>query len=168
MDRMLFRQACSRYATGVTVVTVLGPHGAPHGMTANSFTSVSLEPPLILVAVDHATRMAGYLRAAEHFAVNVLAKEQQNLSVHFARPGHDRFAGLPWSSGNTGAPLIPNSLAQLECALRQMVEAGDHTVFIGEVLYAAWREGEPLLYFDRGYRQLAQVRQRIEIPVKTG
>jgi flavin reductase (DIM6/NTAB) family NADH-FMN oxidoreductase RutF len=123
-------------------------------MTANSFTSVSLLPPLILVAVDHASRMVGYLRTAHHFGVNVLEQGQEALSAHFARIGHDRFAGVEWRPGKCGVPLIPGCLAHLECELRQMVEAGDHTIFIGEVLRAAWREGEPLLYFNGRYRQL--------------
>ena len=154
MDKVLFCRTCARYATGVTVVTALGPHGAPHGMTANSFTSVSLSPPLILVAVDHGSRMTGYLRAARHFGVNILEESQRSLSAHFARIGHDRFAGVEWQPGRSGVPLIPGCLAQLECELKQMVEAGDHTLFIGEVLRAAWREGEPLLYFNSRYRQL--------------
>ncbi len=151
MSKALFCRACARYVTGVTIVTVLGPHGAPHGMTANSFTSVSLSPPLVLVAIDHNTRMVGYLRAANHFGVSILGESQQALSTHFARPGQDRFASLSWEPGTTGVPLIPGSLAEIECTLKQMVEAGDHTLFIGEVVRAVSREGKPLVYFGSRY-----------------
>jgi flavin reductase (DIM6/NTAB) family NADH-FMN oxidoreductase RutF len=123
-------------------------------MTVNSFTSVSLSPPLILVGVDHKTRVLAYMRAADFFGVNILAYDQRNLSEHFARSGHDRFSNIAWSPGKTGAPLIPGALAQVECGLRQTVEAGDHTLFIGEVLCAWWRDGRPLLYFDSRYEQL--------------
>jgi len=149
-----FCRACAKFATGVTVLTVRGPQGAPHGMTVSSFTSVSLSPPLILVAVDHKTRVLAYMRASDFFGVSILAEDQQHLSEHFARAGHDRFSNVAWSPGKTGAPLIPGALAQVECGLRQMVEAGDHTLFIGEVLRASWRNGRPLLYFNSRYEQL--------------
>ncbi|MCC6861413.1 MAG: flavin reductase family protein [Bryobacterales bacterium] len=154
VDKVQFCRACGKFATGIAVLTVRGPQGAPHGMTVNSFTSVSLTPPLVLVAVDHKTRVLGYMRASDFFGINILAEDQQHLSEHFARSGQDRFSNVSWSPGKTGAPLIPGVLAYVECGLRQMVEAGDHTLFIGEVLQASWREGQPLLYFNSRYKHL--------------
>lgn len=151
-----FCRACGKYATGVTVLTVIGPDGAPHGMTANSFTSVSIDPLLVLVCVDHSARILDYFRTGKHMAINVLTEAQQDLSVRFARRGQDRFGGVAWYAGVTGAPLLPGALASFECAVTKMVEAGDHTILIAEVLYAECGEGKPLVYFSSGYRKLAE------------
>ncbi len=149
-----FRRVCGKYATGITIVTVLDTSGAPHGMTANSFTSVSLAPPLILVSIDLKTSILNHFGPATPFAINVLGEEHKELSSRFARSGQDRFDGVAWSPGETGVPILEGMLATFECAVTQMVEAGDHLVVIGEVFHASWREGRPLLYFNSGYGEL--------------
>lgn len=155
IDRRLFRRTCSLYATGVTVVTIAADDGSPHGMTANSFTSVSAEPPLVLICVDHRARIMAHIRTGSHFAINVLGEEHEALSAKFASGTGDRFDGVAWTPGTTGAPLLPEMLAHFECAVWQTIEAGDHSIVIGEVLRAEAREGRPLCFFGSGYRRLA-------------
>ena len=152
-----FRRVCSKYATGITILTVLDARGRPHGMTVNSFTSVSLTPPLVLVCIDRQTTILSHFLAGTRFAINVLHEEQKELSSRFARSGQDRFEGIRWHAGETGAPLLPEVLATLECGVTQMVEAGDHVVVIGEALHASWREGQPLIYFNSGYQGLRSI-----------
>jgi len=154
-----FRLACARFATGITVSTALAPDGTPHGFTANSFTSVSMEPPLVLICVDHRANVLRHFEQATHFGVNVLAADQEALSVRFAERGLDRFEGIDWHAGATGVPLLGGALARFECATRQTVSAGDHTIILGEVLHAEWEEGTPLLYFARAYH-VAQPRAK--------
>lgn len=149
-----FLRACAQFTTGVAITTVLDPAGAPLGMTVNSFTSVSLQPPLVLICIDQKARILDHFLTCEFFAINILRENQQSLSMHFARPGEDRFGSIEWYPGNTGAPLIPNSLATLECAVFERVESGDHTIVIGEVLSAIRHEGRPLLYFSSAYQTL--------------
>jgi flavin-dependent trigonelline monooxygenase, reductase component len=149
-----FRRVCSKYATGITILTVLDAQGAPQGMTVNSFTSVSLSPPLVLVCIDRRTSILNHFLEGTRFAINVLHEEQKDLSTLFARSGFDRFDGVEWRPGETGPPVLPEVLATLECAVTQMVEAGDHVVVIGEALHASWREGQPLIYFNSSYQGL--------------
>ncbi len=149
-----FCGACSQYATGITVVTVLDRKGVPHGMTANSFTSVSLHPPLVLVCIDHAAAILAQFRVGEYMGINVLQESQRHLSIHFARPGENLFGEVEWFPGDAGIPLIPEVLATFECSIIKAIEAGDHTILIGEVVHARRTEGNPLLYFDRGYRRI--------------
>jgi flavin reductase ActVB len=123
-------------------------------MTVNSFTSVSLEPPLVLVCIDRKARILEHFVTSDLFAVNILRENQQELSMHFARAGEDRFDSLSWYPGDTGMPLIPGALATLECAVYQRIESGDHTILVGEVMSAIRHEGRPLVYFSRAYRRL--------------
>jgi flavin reductase (DIM6/NTAB) family NADH-FMN oxidoreductase RutF len=111
-------------------------------------------PPLVLVCIDHKARILDHFRKSEFFAINILRENQQALSVRFARPGEDRFGAVEWFPGETGAPLIPNALATLECAVFQRLDSGDHTVLIGEVVGAIRHEGRPLLYFSSSYQSL--------------
>jgi len=158
-DPAQFRRACARFATGITVSTALAPDGTPHGFTANSFTSVSMEPPMVLICVDHRANVLRHFEDAKHFGVNILAEDQEALSVRFAERGLDRFVGIEWHTGATGVPLLGGALARFECATIQTLAAGDHTIILGEVLYAEWQEGAPLLYFAHGYHT-ALPRQR--------
>jgi len=158
-DPAQFRRACARFATGITVSTALAPDGTPHGFTANSFTSVSMEPPMVLICVDHRANVLRHFEDAKHFGVNILAEDQEALSVRFAERGLDRFVGIDWHTGATGVPLLGGALARFECATIQTLAAGDHTIILGEVLYAEWQEGAPLLYFAHGYHT-ALPRQR--------
>src|SRR5712692_9669953 len=152
-----FRRVCSKYATGITILTVLDSRGDPHGMTVNSFTSVSLTPPLVLVCIDRETAILSHFDRGTRFAINVLLEDQKDLSTAFARSGQDRFEGVEWRRGETGAPVLPQVLATLECGVTQMVEAGDHVVVIGEALHASWRDGRPLIYFNSGYQALRSI-----------
>ena len=154
IEQQHFRRVCSKYATGITILTVLDRSGAPHGMTVNSFTSVSLSPPLILVCIDRQTSILSHFMLGTRFGVNMLHEDQKDLSTWFARSGHDRFSGIGWTMGETGAPVLPGMLATMECEVTQMVEAGDHVVVIGAALHATWREGQPLVYFNSSYQGL--------------
>src|SRR5262249_28955287 len=146
-----FRRACSRFATGVTIATVRDTTGVPHGLTVSSLTSVSLNPPLVLICLGHEVTNIQHFRAAKHFGLNILSEEQQPLSERFARKGHDRFDGLEWRPGRTGAPLIPGCLAQIECALYRRVEMGDHDIFVGEMIHAHTSAAGPLIHFSGCY-----------------
>jgi flavin reductase (DIM6/NTAB) family NADH-FMN oxidoreductase RutF len=152
-----FRLACGRFATGVTVATVLDSAGSPHGLTVNSFTSVSLEPPLILICLGHAVATLAHFRASTHFGINVLADSQRSLSVRFARKGKDRFDGVPWCPGITGVPLLTQALAHIECEVYRRIPMGDHDIFVGEMVRVQVYEGEPLIYFASTYRKLEEL-----------
>jgi flavin reductase (DIM6/NTAB) family NADH-FMN oxidoreductase RutF len=153
-----FREAMSRFATGVTVISV-DDHGKVHGMTANAFASVSLDPLLVLVCVDHSAQTHAHLETRKRFGVNVLAEEQSNLSEYFANP--ERFNSDPEIDSKArfdrtihGTPVLQGALVYLECRLQDAHEAGDHTVFIAEVEEIVIRPGAPLLYYGSRYRKL--------------
>jgi flavin reductase (DIM6/NTAB) family NADH-FMN oxidoreductase RutF len=142
------------FTTGVTVATVRASDGTPHGITASSFTSVSIEPPLILICIDYGCTFLSHFRACANFAVNILAESQRDLSVKFAQEPEGRFEGVDWYTKVTGAPLLLGCIAYIECRLSSIVEAGDHAIFLGEVIHAESPGGRPLLYFHRDYRAL--------------
>ncbi|WP_374526051.1 flavin reductase [Sphingopyxis sp.] len=154
-DPRTLRDAMGCFATGVTVVTALDASGTPVGLTANSFTSVSLDPPLLLVCVANTSGTAPILRDAAHFGVNVLQIGQQPASNRFATKGEDRFANLPWAPGQTGVPLLGSSLVSFECQRESLHEAGDHFILVGRVVRAQFEpHRDPLLYFRGRYRRL--------------
>jgi flavin reductase (DIM6/NTAB) family NADH-FMN oxidoreductase RutF len=154
-DARTLRDALGCFATGVTVVTTRDGAGSPIGLTANSFSAVSLDPPLILFCLAKSSSNLARFRAAEHFAINVLHIGQQPTSGVFARSTEDRFQDVAWESWDTGAPILSGSLASFECATHEVVEAGDHLVFIGRVLRARFEpRRDPLLYFRGKYRRL--------------
>jgi flavin reductase (DIM6/NTAB) family NADH-FMN oxidoreductase RutF len=140
-----FRRACGRFATGVTIASVLDELGAPHGLTVSSFAAVSLDPPLALICLGHETTSLAAFRAAKYFGINVLGEDQR------------AFDGLDWAPGETGVPLLAGVLAQMECAVRQRVTAGDHEILIGEMLSARVHKGDPLIHFSSRYRKLADL-----------
>lgn len=153
-----FRSALGSFATGVTVITV-DYEGEVHGMTANAFSSVSLDPPLVLVCVDHRARTHSHLHARKRFGVNVLAEDQQIISEYYARPAQDhrhaeREAGAHFDRTAHGTPVLNGALAYLECRLHSAQDAGDHTIFIAEVEQVVVRGGDPLLYYRGGYRNI--------------
>jgi flavin reductase (DIM6/NTAB) family NADH-FMN oxidoreductase RutF len=148
-----FRHACGRFATGVTIASVLDAKGTPHGLTVSSFTSVSLAPPLILICLGHEVSAIRHFRAATHFGINILGEDQRPLSDRFARKGHDRFDGVAWQGGVTGVPLLPDVLAAIECAVHRIVPMGDHDILVGEMVHAQVHEGSPLLHFSGSYRK---------------
>ena len=154
-DARTFRDALGCFATGVTIVTAMGEDDLPIGLTANSFTSVSLDPPLLLVCIANNAGSATILESADRFAVNVLQIGQQPTSNRFASKGEDRFAVTPWETGEFGTPLLTGSLASFECAQHAVHEGGDHFVLIGRVLRARFEpRRDPLLYFRGKYRRL--------------
>jgi 3-hydroxy-9,10-secoandrosta-1,3,5(10)-triene-9,17-dione monooxygenase reductase component len=150
-----FRRACARFATGVAIAAV-NDGGTPHGLTVSSFTAVSLEPPLILMCLGHAVTNIQEFRRARYYSLNFLREEQRYLSDRFAQKGHDKFDGIDWHTGETGAPLIRGALATLECAARQRFTSGDHDIFVGEVVRAHTDDGSPLIHYSSRYRKLAQ------------
>ena len=154
VDPLSFRRACSRFATGITIATVWGSDGMPQGFTANSFTSVSMEPPLVLLCIDRKANILPHFQAASEFGINVLGVEQKELSMRFATRGRDRFDGVAWRPGVGPSPMIEGALAQFECLTQQVWEAGDHLVFLGEVVAAQYGDGTPLLYYASAYREL--------------
>lgn len=155
-DATSFRQACARFATGVTVATVLDGDGQPHGMTANAFASVSLDPLLFLVCIDKKSSVLSSVSLGRPFAVNILSEEQRHFSTRFSRPGEDRFGKVEWIPGSTGAPLIPHTLASIEGVIREMIPAGDHIIVLTEALFTRYKAGRPLLYFHSSYQQIGE------------
>ena len=151
----VFRRACALWATGIAVVTVMDGEGLPHGMTANSFTSVSLDPPLVLVCIDRRAALLPHLQCSRSVAINILGEEQEELSSRFARKSEDRFENLDWKPGPFGAPILAGTLAVLEGKITEFIEAGDHRIIIAEVSRAEGRDGRPLLYFASGYQALS-------------
>jgi flavin reductase (DIM6/NTAB) family NADH-FMN oxidoreductase RutF len=145
-----FRAALAMFATGVTIVTARGTGGAPIGLTANSFNSVSIEPPLVLWSLS---RLAGSMPSfahGSHYAINILAADQRALAERFAGRTPDRFAGLAWREGAGGAPLLEGAAALFECFNRSRYEEGDHVIFVGEVERCERREGASPLIFHGG------------------
>lgn len=154
-DARTLRDALGCFATGITVVTAMTPDGTPIGLTANSFTSVSLDPPLLLVCIANTASSGPILQQAEHFAVNVLQIGQQPVSTRFAGKGEDRFAASDWSEGENGAPVLAGSLSAFECRRHAVHEGGDHFILVGEVKRAQFdARRDPLLYFRGKYRRL--------------
>ena len=155
-DNRALRNALGRFATGIAVVTAIDPDGHPIGLTVNSFSAVSLNPPLVLWCLDNGSHNLEAFRRASHHAITILAADQQDLSNRFATWPTDRFAGLPWQPGLGGAPLLPGACASFEVANETAHLAGDHTVFIGRVeRFTEAPDRAPLLYFGGGYRHLA-------------
>lgn len=148
-DPRALRDAFGCFMTGVTVVTTTGSAGEPVGFTANSFSSVSLDPPLLLVSIGRSSRNFAHFINARGFAVNVLAEGQKEVSSTFARPVEDRFAAVTWQTGPAGSPVIEGVSAWFDCALWQAVEAGDHVILIGEVKGFSASQ-EPALGYYRG------------------
>ncbi len=154
VDASKFRELLGRFATGVSVVTTRGPNGRPLGMTASSLASVSLEPPLLLVAVDRQNDMHDALKAAPHFAIHILTAQQEALSRRFAATDPNRFDGVGYRESRHGVPLLDEALAHIECAMHAVVPGGDHTVFFGLVTGGAVTEQQPLIYYRGGYATL--------------
>jgi flavin reductase (DIM6/NTAB) family NADH-FMN oxidoreductase RutF len=155
VDPADFRRALGQFAAGVTVVTTRDGKGRSLGLTVTAFSSVSLDPPLVLVCVDHRSEAHIGFRHAGLFGVSILAEGQEEVSRRFAAGGPAKFAGLELAKGTTGVPLIPGSVAHLECRVKASLDAGDHTIYVGEVLAVDVKPGRPLLYHDRDYRRLS-------------
>ena len=155
VDSADFRRALCQFAAGVTVVTTRDARGRSLGLTVTAFASVSLDPPLVLVCVDHRSEAHVGFREAGLFGVSILAEGQEDVSRRFAAGGPAKFKGLTLATGTTGVPLIPGAVAHLECRVKSTHEAGDHHIYVGEVLAVDVKPGRPLLYHDRDYRKLS-------------
>jgi flavin reductase len=153
-DPAMQRKIMGQFATGVTVVTTGGAAGR-HGLTANAVASLSLDPPLVLVAVDKKAHSLEFLRKNGCFAINILRQEQEDISRRFATPGPKDFTGLALASGVTDSPIFANSLGYVDCRVVDILPGGDHDVFVGEIVAGESYEGRPLLYFSGKYRVLA-------------
>jgi flavin reductase (DIM6/NTAB) family NADH-FMN oxidoreductase RutF len=152
-----FRDAVGWFATGVTVITARGADGALYGVTANSFASVSLDPPLVLWSLDKRSPSSAGFATAGNFAVNVLGQDQQGLSARFATTGPDKWRDIAHETWQTGAPILPGSLASLDCEVEAKHEGGDHVIFVGRVLrLESRRHGQPLLFSRGSYRALGE------------
>ncbi|MEM5338314.1 flavin reductase family protein [Paraburkholderia azotifigens] len=146
-----FRRALGAFVTGVTVVTTIQPDGSPRGFTANSFTSVSLDPPLILVCIAKTASSYQVFSQTRHFAVSVLAEDQKSVSGVFASKAADKFEQVAWQKRATGAPVIDNAAASFDCTTHEVVDAGDHIILIGRVVDFVHTSSSPLGYCRGAY-----------------
>jgi flavin reductase (DIM6/NTAB) family NADH-FMN oxidoreductase RutF len=157
-DARNFRQALGCFATGITVVTSVGLDGEYLGFTANSFNSVSLDPPLVLFSLDRGAYSLKAFEAAGVFAINILRDDQQAVSIAFARALSDKWVGVRTETWETGSPILVDALASFDCETTSMHDGGDHVIFVGRVLRLLSRNnGRPLLYFRGAYCQLNEV-----------
>jgi flavin reductase (DIM6/NTAB) family NADH-FMN oxidoreductase RutF len=145
-----FRSALGMFATGVTIVTAMTADGKPIGLTANSFNSVSLDPPLVLWSLASAAASLPAFSTGSHYAINILAADQKQLAERFALKGADRWGGVEYVHGSGNAPLIAGAVATFECFNRSRYEEGDHVIFVGEVERCTWRPGGAPLLFHGG------------------
>lgn len=145
------REVMSAYPTGVTIVTGLGDDDVPYGLTVNSFTSVSLDPPLVLICIGHTSTSHDRLVAADGFAINILAADQAEIAMRFAsEPSDGRFDGVSWAPGSFGGrPLLDGVVASLECEMESVLEGGDHSIVLGRVV-ASTSDASDALIFHRG------------------
>ncbi len=159
-DARQFRNALGCFATGVAVITTLGLKREMVGITANSFSSVSLDPPLVLFTLGRHAYSLKAFQAADHFAVNVLRQEQQDLSSRFAVALGDKWAGIDYEIWESGCPVLPGALASFECRIRNTYDEGDHVIFVGEVeRMRSDAGGQPLVFLRGGYGGYAPPRE---------
>lgn len=150
-----FRDALGCFATGITVVTVHPEGKAPAGMTANSFTSVSLDPPMVLWCLAKGADLEDAFASTDHFGINILSESQTDLSAHFSRRGEHECEHVPFEVWETGAPILSGALAQFDCKTVERFDAGDHWIYLGRVeRMGSNPDGHPLLYYRGGYRTL--------------
>lgn len=151
LDSRRFRDAMRRFVTGVTVITTRGPQNEPIGLTANSFNSVSLAPPLVLWSLNKLSRNLEVFMRTSHYGISVLAHDQVAIANRFASPVEDRFAGIDWVEGRYAMPLFPHCVAWFECRSEFRYEGGDHIIFVGEVTDFGYSDRLPLLYSGGRY-----------------
>jgi flavin reductase (DIM6/NTAB) family NADH-FMN oxidoreductase RutF len=156
IDSATFRSVLGRFVSGVTIVTARDNDGEDHGMTASAFCSVSLDPPLVLVSIAHDATLYPVLLDQDEMAVSILTASQEAIARRFAEKLDNRFDGVGFTRGITGAPLIDGALAVIEACVMHRHPGGDHTIFVAEVLAASAAMDEPLLYYRGGYAHLAR------------
>ena len=151
-----FRSALSRFASGVSVVTTKDSEGKLYGITVSAFCSVSLDPPLVLICIEKITGSHHAFRESGRFTVNILSSEDGAISEHFASLVEDKFASVDFGIDEHGVPLLPNSLATLQCKLFKALDGGDHSIFLGEVEHVIVRDAKPLIYFRSDYHTVSE------------
>ena len=149
------RRVMGHFATGVTVITTKDKDGAPQGLTANAFMSLSLNPPLVMISVDKGATCYACFEPGNGFNVNFLSEDQEDVSRRFATKGIDKFADLKWRAAGNGAALIDGAIGQVECKITACHDGGDHTIVVGEILGVAAEGERPLLFFRGKYQKLA-------------
>ncbi|MCD9024687.1 flavin reductase family protein [Cohnella silvisoli] len=157
MDSTAWRSAMGKFATGITVITTKDAEGNPQGMTVNAFTSLSLDPPMLLVCLDNKSATLKHILDSKTFCVNILSAEQENVSRSFARRGDvDKFEGIPYHIGVTDIPVLDGCLAHVVCGLRKAVEGGDHQILLGDGLQLSIQQSEtgPLIFYGGKYGYL--------------
>ncbi len=154
VEKAEFRQALGHFAAAVTVVTTAGEDGSPAGITVTAFSSLSLDPPLVLVCIDKRAKLHDTFQKDRAFAVNILAESQENVSRRFASSEPDQFREVGYAPGPAGAPLIQDAICAIECKVVDLLPGGDHTIVVGEVGSTRIQEGKPLVYFRSGYAAL--------------
>ena len=154
IERNELRRVMGHFATGVTVITTLSKEGKLHGLTANAVSSLSLDPPLLIICVDKKAESYSSFEESGVFTVNILADDQEDISRRFAVSGGEKFEGVAYRRGANGAPILSGALAHLECKLHAVYEGGDHTIYLGLIEEAETREVKPLLFFRGGFRSL--------------
>ncbi|MEP5155364.1 flavin reductase family protein [Planktotalea sp.] len=157
IDPRALRDVLGCFATGVAVVTSVGDEGKPVGMTINSFSSVSLDPPLVLWSIGLETPSRSAYAAHPSFAINIMCAQSKELSLHFARPSEDKFAGIDWRPGIDGVPVLDAALATFECTVEDRIVSGDHEIFIGRVMSMGQREADPLLFHRGKFAHLGEL-----------
>ena len=156
IDSQQLRQVLGHFATGVTVITTKDGSGKPYGLTANAFTSLSLNPPLVVICIDKTVQCYSCFEESKLFAVNFLSEEQEEVSRRFATKGIEKFAGLGWHAGEHGLALLEGAIGHIECRVVRGYDGGDHTIYLGEILTAAATGERPLIFFKGKYRRLPE------------
>lgn len=157
IDPRALRDVLGCYATGVAVVTGIGDEGKPVGMTINSFSALSLDPPLILWSIGLETPSRSAFDSHAGFAINMMCAASKDLSLHFAKPSEDKFAGIDWTAGHHGVPVLTGALATLECEVEDKIISGDHQIYIGRVLRIDRTDREPLLFHRGKFASLGEL-----------
>jgi flavin reductase (DIM6/NTAB) family NADH-FMN oxidoreductase RutF len=156
IDKDLFRAVLGRFASSVTIITTVDSSGHDQGMTVSAFSSLSLDPPLVLVCIDHNASLWPTFESTDRLAVNILSSTQEALSRRFSSKETDRFDGVGFTRGNNGVALLDDTLASVECTVLTRIPQGDHTILIGHVESGAARDLQPLLYYRGGYASLTR------------
>lgn len=157
VDAREFRNALGTFATGVTIITTMSEEGEPIGLTANSFSSVSLDPPMVLFCLGRLSYSFAHFENSKHFVVNILSESQETQSNHFAKPSVDKWNDVTYDLCGNGCPAFKDALAIFECATHDLHDAGDHVIIVGEVEEFRYRaEGDPLLYYRGRYAQIGK------------
>jgi flavin reductase ActVB len=162
IDRRTFRQAMTRFPSGVTIVTMIGDAKRRWGFTASAFAWLSLEPPQVLVCLDRSANCYPHFCDADRFAINILGADHEALARHFARKGIDKFAGLEFEPGEFQLPLLPDAVAALECQKSALVPGGDHVILVGEPLSIRLGSGTPAVLFDQRFWKLTETAAAVQ------